>query len=219
MSLLPLLRWLILTTVAIASLFLSAGRWDLPVVWIYVSLYSIFNLAISFTADPQLIKERLAPAAGGRDHLLRFVALPILVIHWVLAGLDIGRFHWSTDVAPAVRITGLVGTTIWLGLVWFAMSVNRFFSSVVRIQRDRSHCLITHGPYRFVRHPGYLGMVIGHVCSGPALGSWICMVPSLAGILMVVHRTAVEDQFLLHSLEGYAAYADKVRYRLVPGLW
>lgn len=219
MSFLSLLRWLILTTAAMASLFPSAGRWDLPVAWIYVSLYSAFNLATALIVDPQLIKERLAPGAGGGDHLLRFLGLPILVVHWVLAGLDIGRFHWSNDVPPAVRLIGLVGTTIWLGLVLWAMGVNRFFSSVVRIQQERAHRLIAHGPYGFVRHPGYLGMVIGHVCSGPALGSWICMAPSLAGILMVVRRTAVEDQFLLHSLEGYTAYAKRVRYRLLPGLW
>ena len=118
-----------------------------------------------------------------------------------------------------VHITALIGVAAGLGLVLWAMAVNRFFSPAVRIQEERGHHVITSGPYRLVRHPGYAGMIVAALCSGPALGSWWAILPIAAYILLILRRAAVEDRFLQAELRGYADYARRVRSRLVPGIW
>ncbi len=99
------------------------------------------------------------------------------------------------------------------------MAVNRFFSSVVRIQKERGHHLVTDGPYRYVRHPGYVGAMISMPASAIALGSWWSLLPATAFSLVVFRRAALEDAFLRDNLDGYNRYMERVRYRLLPGLW
>jgi protein-S-isoprenylcysteine O-methyltransferase Ste14 len=98
----------------------------------------------------------------------------------------------------------------------WAMAVNPFFSPVVRIQSERGHRLVTHGPYRFVRHPGYLAMLIAMPASAIAIGSWLALIPALAFSGVIVHRTVLEDQFLRAHLAGYAEYSDQVGHKLFP---
>ena len=99
------------------------------------------------------------------------------------------------------------------------MIVNRFFSPVVRIQEERGHHLITEGPYRFIRHPGYAGMLLAFAGVGPALGSWWSLVPLVPVVLLILRRLLIEDRYLHEHLEGYAGYAQRVPYRLLPGVW
>jgi protein-S-isoprenylcysteine O-methyltransferase Ste14 len=99
------------------------------------------------------------------------------------------------------------------------MITNRFFSIAVRIQTDRGHRLVSSGPYRSVRHPGYLGMSVAGPASVLALGSWLALVPALLYALLIVRRAALEDRYLRTELDGYAAFAARVRYRLIPGVW
>src|SRR5262249_53518813 len=106
-----------------------------------------------------------------------------------------------------------------LAVVVWAMAVNRFFSSVIRIQTDRGHHLITCGPYRYVRHPAYASEPFLLIGSGLMLGSWLA---TFIGVLLVgpvLWRTAKEDGILRRELEGYAGYAQQVRYRVFPGVW
>ena len=103
-------------------------------------------------------------------------------------------------------------------MIW-AMRVNRFFSSVIRLQEDRGHQLVTDGPYRWMRHPGYTAGILLCLSSGIALGSWLSALPAVACIPLLLRRTVAEDRFLKENLKGYSAYADAVRYRLVPGVW
>ena len=128
----------------------------------------------------------------------------------VVAGLDVGRFHWSDGVPPAVQGAGLLAVVAALAVVVWAMAVNRFFSPVIRMQTDRAHHLVTRGPYRYVRHPAYAAFPFVMVGSGLALGSWLA---ALIGLLLVVLVLALEDGVLREQLEGYAAYARQVRYR------
>jgi protein-S-isoprenylcysteine O-methyltransferase Ste14 len=116
-------------------------------------------------------------------------------------------------------MTALVLFAAALGLTTWAMNTNRFFSPVIRIQRERGHHLITTGPYRYIRHPGYLAAVISWVFGSFALGSWWAMVPAGVCILILLRRTIIEDRFLHAELAGYAEYARTVRYRWVPGVW
>ena len=105
------------------------------------------------------------------------------------------------------------------GLAIWAMLANRFFSPVVRLQEERGHHLITTGPYRFVRHPGYTGTLVSVLCVGPALGSWLASIPMVVFALLILRRARLEDRFLHDKLDGYPAYAQRVRYRLLPGVW
>jgi len=106
-----------------------------------------------------------------------------------------------------------------LGVVVWAMAVNRFFSSDARIQRDRGHHLVTAGPYEYIRHPAYAAVLVSAVSGPLALGSYWSALPLLPAGLMILRRTRLEDALLREGLEGYADYAQQVRYRLVPGLW
>jgi protein-S-isoprenylcysteine O-methyltransferase Ste14 len=169
--------------------------------------------------DPGLRAERHRPGPGGRSRRVRFFALPLLVAHLVVAGLDIGRFGWSGPMPVAVQAGALLGYAAGMGLSIWAMIANRFFSPVVRIQNERGHHVVSSGPYRFLRHPGYTGVILGSLCGGVALGSWWSLLPLAPLVAVFLHRTALEDRFLREGLDGYADYALRVRYRLVPGLW
>jgi protein-S-isoprenylcysteine O-methyltransferase Ste14 len=100
-----------------------------------------------------------------------------------------------------------------------AMVVNRFFAPAVRIQAERGHETVTAGPYRFIRHPGYAGMVLAVFAESVVFGSLWAMVPAAAMAGVVAWRTAREDRMLIAELAGYAQYAARVRYRLVPAVW
>jgi protein-S-isoprenylcysteine O-methyltransferase Ste14 len=214
-----ILRVLLMEGLLAAILFTSAGRIDLPWFWVVLALQTTLLLVGIRSMDPDLRRERLRPGPGGRSRRFRFVALPLIVAHLVVAGLDVGRFGWSGPIPAVVQAVALAGYAAGMGLSLWAMAANRFFSPVVRIQAERGHSLVTAGPYRFLRHPGYTGLIVGSLCGGVALGSWWSLVPLAPFIGMFLWRTVMEDRFLHEGLEGYADYARRVRYRLMPGLW
>jgi len=203
-----------------AILFAAAGRIDLPLVWAWLAIMFAIIVASALLLPPDLLQERQRPGREGRlhDHH-RALVIPLIVLSWVLAGLDLGRFHWSDTIPTSLRIAALAGYTAAMILMLWAMRTNRFFSAVIRLQRDRDHQTITGGPYRFVRHPGYTGMIASMVCAGLALGSWIALVPTFGVVLLFLRRTINEDRMLRRDLAGYADYAARVRCRLVPGVW
>jgi protein-S-isoprenylcysteine O-methyltransferase Ste14 len=200
-------------------LFGCAGRWDLPLWWASIGAWGLATVVGGFLADPTLARERIRPGPGGKDYFTVVVLTPLWVAQYVVAGLDVGRFHWSDDVPLAVQIGGLVAMIFGLAVVIWAVAVNRFFSSVIRIQTDRGHHLITSGPYRFVRHPAYAACPFLFIGGGLALGSWLAGLIGLVLFLFILRRASHEDFTLREQLEGYAAYAEQVRYRLLPGVW
>ena len=217
---LHLVRGLLALGFLAALFFGSAGRWDLPLDWGYFGLLVALTAAGAFTVDPDLQRERWHPAPGGKDLLpFLWVGMPMYLAHYVVAGLDLGRFHWSGAMSPAVQISGLIASFAGWGLVWCAMVVNRYFAVTVRIQVERGHQLIEAGPYRWVRHPGYGGAIIGFLASPVALGSWCALVPIVPLLLLIIRRTVLEDRFLRQELKGYPDYAARVRHRLLPCLW
>ena len=117
------------------------------------------------------------------------------------------------------QILGLIGFAIGMALTTWAMLVNSFFSSAVRLQPDRSQHVVTAGPYRVVRHPGYSGGLLLLLSIGIALGSWIAMTPILLIVPLMVRRILIEERMLADALPGYADYTRRVRSRIVPGLW
>ena len=200
------------------TFFGSAGRWDLPLAWACMGVYAGFMLVAHFLMGPELRRERMNPAPGGIDRQIRWMMLPFIVGYWVVAGLDI-RWHGTAIMPQGWQVLGLAGFTASLGLALWALTQNRFFSPVVRIQTERGHRLITSGPYQFIRHPGYLGAAGSTLCGAIALGSWWALLPAAGLVGVLIRRTILEDRFLHRELAGYQEYARTVRYRLLPGIW
>jgi protein-S-isoprenylcysteine O-methyltransferase Ste14 len=199
-------------------LFGTAGRLDIAAFWFYVAVLAAGSgLALAVT-DPDLTLERMRP--GGQRVGLRFLPIILwLVAHWALAGLDRGRLHFSDFVPSELQIAAFLAFSFaGLAFIW-AMNVNRYFSSIPRIQSERGHQLISSGPYRFVRHPGYMTALVAATASGIALGSWLSTVIVPLAVFGIVRRTVVEERLLSHGLPGYADFAARIRYRLVPGIW
>jgi protein-S-isoprenylcysteine O-methyltransferase Ste14 len=200
-------------------LFACAGRWDLPFFWAYIGVWIVSALLGSLLVDPTLSRERMRPGPGGRDYSTVFIFSLLWLAQLAVAGLDVGRFHWSDTVPLAVQIVALVAMAAGLAVVVWATAVNRFFSSVIRLQTDRGHHLITSGPYRYVRHPAYAACPYLLIGGGLELGSWLAAVIGLVLTLGILRRTALEDRFLHEQLPGYADYAQLVRFRIFPGIW
>jgi protein-S-isoprenylcysteine O-methyltransferase Ste14 len=219
-----LVKWLIMILLFAAVLFGSAGRLDLPMVWAYLLLYAGFLMAFGLVMskkDPELLKERRRAGPGTKkwDRILLAIYGGLFFVTWIVAGLDVGRFHWSDTVPLGLQILGLAGASAASGLVWWATWVNTFFSRTVRIQRDRGQRVVTSGPYQYVRHPGYAANILVWPGTALALGSWWAMLPAVGIILVYIVRTVLEDRTLCEELPGYTEYAEHVRYRLLPGVW
>jgi protein-S-isoprenylcysteine O-methyltransferase Ste14 len=202
-----------------ALLFTTAGRVDLPWFWALLALHAMLILSAAATMDAGLRSERLRPGGSGIDRGFRPLLAGCLLVHLVVAALDGGRFHWSPTMPAAARAAALVLYVAGLMLSLRAIAVNRFFSPVIRLQSERGHRTITDGPYRFVRHPGYAGMLIALLAECAVLGSLWAVVPVLLAVGVLARRTALEDRFLRANLSGYGEYATVVRYRWVPCVW
>jgi protein-S-isoprenylcysteine O-methyltransferase Ste14 len=204
---------------AAVALFGSAGTLAIPAFWIYLAILAAIFVASFLWLDPDLARERMRPG-GKKPPLALKLFSGVLVAHWIIAGLDRGRFHWSDTVPGWLQAAGLIAVAAGYALCFWAMYVNRFFSSVVRIQSDRGQYVVSSGPYAVIRHPGYTAGVLIIVASGIALGSW------LAAALLVIftlpflmYRAISEDHVLQAELPGYRDYAAQVRWRLIPGIW
>jgi len=203
---------------------LLAGHWDLPTVWALIGVYVGFLLVAwltIFRKDPDLLRERQQSGPGAKrwDRIWLTIYSMFLLSTLVVAILDVGRFHWSDTVPIWLQVAGFVGFAASLTFAGWAMAENTFFSEVVRIQQDRGHRVVATGPYRYVRHPGYLGNIIAWPCTALAIGSWLALLPAAVVVVLYVIRTALEDRTLQAELAGYVEYAQQVRYRLVPGIW
>jgi protein-S-isoprenylcysteine O-methyltransferase Ste14 len=206
-----------MTVLALLVLGLS-GRWTDPWLWAYLGVwYALATYAIMSIGD-DLARERFTPPDPGADRLYLRAIRVIAVAHLVVGALDVGRWHLF-PVPSSLRIVGLAGCAVFGGLVFRSMVANRFFSAVVRIQKDRGHRVIDQGPYALVRHPGYAGMILSIPCGGLALGSWLAFGLGVVYSALMVRRVIFEDAFLGANLEGYVDYRTRVPYRLVPGVW
>ena len=209
---------LFLVLMAIA-LFASAGTVAIAGFWLYLGIQLAAIVASFVLLPPDLIRERMRPG-GQKPPLGLRLAIIVLFAAFVVAGLDRGRLHWSDNVPPSLQGLSLAVVAASYAFVFWAMVVNRFFSSIVRIQADRGQHVVTSGPYAYIRHPGYLGGVFVVLCSGPALGSWLAAaILVVSGLPFLMHRAITEDRVLRAELPGYDAYAGRVRWRLMPGIW
>jgi protein-S-isoprenylcysteine O-methyltransferase Ste14 len=205
-------------------LFLCAGRLDWVMAWVYLGLNVLgvaVNALVLLRINPALIAERARSSAGAKvwdKRLTKLLGLPAFLAVPIVAGLDV-RFAWSGSVHCSCHGAGVALWGVGFGLVSWAMASNRFFSTSVRIQTEREHTVATGGPYRFVRHPGYVGVIVLLVAIPLVLGSWWALVPAACAMIVLIVRTVLEDRTLLDELDGYQDYAERVRYRLLPGVW
>nr|WP_319537681.1 isoprenylcysteine carboxylmethyltransferase family protein [uncultured Methanospirillum sp.] len=201
-------------------LFLSAGTINWPMGWLYVLIFLISNSYITLYINPDLSKERTKkhPDSKKWDHYLLIIIFLFGIITWIIAGLD-HRFGWSGDIPVSIQVFSVL--MVIFGNVLFAWGIlsNTFFSTTVRIQSERGHKVISHGPYRFLRHPGYLGVCSYTIFQCFMLSSVWALVPATVVVTAFVIRTYLEDETLQRELFGYNEYVKEVRFRLIPGVW
>lgn len=207
-----------------AAVFVSAGRINWLRGWVCVATNVICMTAAGFVVrrrNPGLIETRSKWRHKGTksfDKVMLAIYLPLTFFQPIVAGLDVVRFRWSAMPFWTLYLGILLYAVAIIPITW-VMIVNPFAEPSVRIQTDRGHIVVSSGPYRFVRHPLYLGAIVMYPSTALVLGSmWALAVAALLGVLMVV-RTALEDRTLRRELPGYEAFTAVTRYRLVPGLW
>ena len=203
-------------------LFLAAGRLDWLWAWLFLAGWLLLMLmsALVMRKSPGLINERGRRAENikGWDKVLMGIYSLVLFTVPVVAGLDGVRFEWSTMSLAWHVIGGVLFVPAMIMPLW-ALSANAYLSTMVRIQDDRGHQVVTTGPYRYVRHPMYVGTIFFGLSIPLFLGSWWTFVPCGLIVVIFIIRTALEDKTLREKLPGYAEYAQRVRYRLLPGVW
>jgi protein-S-isoprenylcysteine O-methyltransferase Ste14 len=206
-----------------AILFLAAGRLDWTWAWVYLAISLVTVLvvgAITLRASPETVAERGEfKIAEKWDKIISVLyALSMYVLLQLVAGLDV-RFNWTPALNTLWHVAGAVVYLLGECLTAWAMIENTYFSTAVRIQDDRGHAVCNSGPYRFVRHPGYVGYIIAALGVPLLLGSLWALIPGLVAAASLTIRTSFEDRMLQAELPGYLDYVRQVRFRLVPGIW
>ncbi len=205
-------------------LFAGAGRLDWGLGWLYLGVWGLLKLGFLFLLrwrDPALLVERATRHENTQryDRLIVPVYSVLSFGTILLAGIDGGRFGWSGQIPSALIILAFIIYFLGNGLSAWAVTSNPFFSAESRLQTDRSQKVTRSGPYRFLRHPAYLALIVLWSITGILLESWWALIPGLLSALMILIRTAFEDRMLHTELPGYAEYAQQVRFRLFPGIW
>ena len=204
---------------------LITWQWDWWEAWVYAAV-CIFGFIISrYLANrqhPDLLVERGKFLQHANPETWDKVLSPLLAfgsgIIPLAAGLDM-RFGPSAHFSLLIKGAAIFALLAGYALGSYALIANRFFSGMVRIQSERGHHVISTGPYRWMRHPGYAGALISYLATPFLLDSWWALIPVAATLIIIVIRTGLEDHALGQKLEGYQAYAQKVPYRLFPGVW
>lgn len=218
------LIWSIVWPAILAGiLYLTSGRWNWPIAWAYLIMYALIlgigTLVIPRGADFWEERTQIKKNTKAWDRVL---AGPAFSLFWfgiyVVAGLD-HRFDWQGEVSLGVQMGAVIAAGLGYLIPVWAMATNRFYSRYVRIQTERGHTVVTTGPYRFIRHPGYAGIILFMLASPLALGSLWALIPAGIVIVVLVIRTTLEDRTLRAELPGYTDYAQRTRYRLLPGMW
>lgn len=204
-------------------LFTAAGTLAWWQAWAYLASGLLLGAVagVLLKDSPELVEERRSAAKKAKAWDKGLVLLLVLVlpsILYVVAGLD-RRYGWTQSILPLHSILALVLLVLGTLLFLWAQKVNAFFSSFARIQSERGHQVVESGPYRYVRHPGYLGLSLGSLALPLVLASWPAMAVGALIVLLNVVRTGLEDGMLRTELTGYKDYAARVRYRLIPGIW
>ena len=215
------IRWIIITGL---FFFLASGEINNLRVWIYICVYAIGGLIIGillYKKSPELLNDRGKMQEGTKQfdkYIILIYFLFALVLTPFVAGID-RRFN-LIELLPSFYL--YIGIILYIFSTIFSiwpMLHNPFFEGTIRIQREKNHNVINTGPYKIVRHPGYLGMLLGSISLPLALGSLLAFIPLVIMIILIFMRTYYEDTTLQKELTGYTEYCKKVKYRLIPYIW
>jgi len=206
------------------ALFVSAGRWDWTRGWIYFGA-TLLTTGVSGVAtlrkNPELIAARGSlhrKEMRTFDKVIMALYVPTSFVIPVVAGLDAVRFGWAPLPWKTLYAGLLLQLLSWAPIAW-AMAVNPFLETTVRIQSERGHRVVSTGPYRVVRHPMYVGAILTFAAGPLVLGSLWAYAPAGFAAVLFLFRTGLEDRTLRRELAGYEEYAQRTRYRLLPGVW
>ena len=211
--------------VLVFAAFVFLGAWKIAywqgLLYLLLALVGATLSHVLVPAGSTITADRAREAQAGQawDKRLLGVLFLVNIVAFLTAGLDSGRFHWTGNVPFGVTVVGAVLMLVGQVLFAIAKRENVHFSSTVRIQSERGHQVCDTGLYRFVRHPGYLGMLLSQLAFPLVMNSYWAFVPAgiAAGVLVV--RTVLEDRFLSEHLTGYADYTNRTRSKLLPGLF
>ncbi len=214
-----ILRGVLALPVLALIIILPAGKWSYWQGWMYIltlfiPMFFIFSYLLKH--DPALLERRMRMREKEATQR-KIISLSYIyfLVAFVLPGLDV-RFGWS-NVPPLVSI--LANLLVFAGYMVFfwVLVTNSFVSRVVEVEADQR--VISSGPYAIVRHPMYAGVSLMYIASPLALGSYWALLPALLIIPLLAARIRNEEEVLLRDLPGYAEYLQKVKYRLLPGIW
>jgi protein-S-isoprenylcysteine O-methyltransferase Ste14 len=200
-------------------------RWNWWEAWVYAGI-NILGFAVSrmlaARRNPDILAERARYLQHKDAKAFDKILSPLVGLGGglipITAGLD-ELLEWSGSFSPSLKIISLIFILAGYIIGSYALIENRYFSGMVRIQHDRDHHVITGGPYRWIRHPGYSGALLSYIFTPFLLDSWWIFLPVIFMVITLFIRTYLEDNTLKEELPGYSDYAKKVKYRLIPGVW
>ena len=220
-------RYIIRTTgsVLIQALifFLAAGTLEIFRGWLLYGILvgiTILTSVLLYIVDVELLNQRGKNPEGAKawDRAIIVIWGVLLFVFALVAGFDVGRYHWTTVDFNLIYVGLIIFAVGFIFGIW-PMLINKHYEATVRIQTDRDHQVITTGPYRIVRHPSYLGAIIGYLCMPLIVGSYLSYVIVSVIIGLLIIRTHFEDKTLQNELNGYKEYTQKTKSRLIPGIW
>jgi protein-S-isoprenylcysteine O-methyltransferase Ste14 len=218
----PVIRFILVYIILALALFIPAGT----ILWLQGGIYIIMMIVFSTSfiiylkkKDPELLKARAkTKTTESWDKKIGIIAGVFFLAMYILPGFDAVRFHWSS-VPLLINMIGFAGMILAVIFFLLVSRENTYLSRVVEIQDERGHKVITTGPYKIVRHPMYLAVIVLYICHCLALGSLYSLIPCTGLIITIIFRIYYEDKKLHEELEGYKEYAEKTRFKLIPGIW
>ncbi|MGO9117743.1 MAG: methyltransferase family protein [Desulfomonilaceae bacterium] len=207
-----------------ALIFGGAGTIAWTEAWLFILIQSSASTIMVLWLkkhNPELLQERMdlwKRVVKSWDKAIVILLIAASVPFFVLPGLDAIRYRWSYVPLP-LKVIGFVGIVLSYGLIFWVLKTNPYSSAAVEIQEDRGHTTITTGPYQYVRHPMYVGAILLIFSIPLALGSLVTFISGVILTALIVARTHLEDKTLHQELNGYTAYAETVKYRVIPGIW
>jgi protein-S-isoprenylcysteine O-methyltransferase Ste14 len=215
------LRYVFSVSIMFCVLFIIPGNYKYWQGWVYFVTFILLALFTMVICPPGLSEERMSPGANVKkwDYIFIAIYTPLNFLIPFFCACDANRFYWSNSVPLSVSAIASLFVIASSGLTIWSVWTNQYFSSMVRIQKDRGQKVIQDGPYKIVRHPGYFGGVILYIFLPLLLNSWLGLIGSFILILAFFIRTYLEDLTLKRELDGYVEYSKKVRSRLIPFIW
>jgi len=222
-KIITIIRTVVTILLMLAVIFIPAGTLNWPEAWLFLLIYLALVTGVMIWMKkkaPGLLRERMSRRKDVKrwDRIIITTYSLMLIVLLLVTGLDAVRFEWS-KVPLIIKVLGFLGYFPAAGFAFWAMRENAFSSALVRIQDDRGHTVCTTGPYKFVRHPMYVGVIMLMICFPFSLGSFYALIPGGIIIALFILRTFLEDKTLQDELPGYKEYVKKVQYRLFPGIW